>query len=134
MSLGCAFKQQRKCDVASFASKNVVGAASRLNVHGFNARLLVNQRFDPRWLGKPEPVAAAKNNKFGIHRSDLCKMCGAKVFEAGASPAKAFSARSKYHAGADFFAADANPVRSITADGLHADDVGMKLHVEMGPM
>jgi len=116
----------------AFPGKDVVSAASRQRVHGFQADAQAHQPAEKRWRHKAQTRAAAKDHQFRAKAGNFFKMTGRQVFKALAKPVLALATRAYKHAAVDFFshplAGESDPAWAIAKDGLNVKAIWLEFH------
>ena len=107
--------------MASFTRQDVVSAAGRVYVHGFNANLALDEGCQPGGAREANAITTSKNDQFSTQSRQLSKVQFAQVVKLIAGPVKALAARTQHGARGDFFSTDTDPTGAIAANGLHVN-------------
>jgi len=98
------FDQQRRHDVATFASEDVVGPASGQCVHGFYANALGHQAAQKSGWREAQTRPTAEKDQFWVVAGELVKVLSTEVFKACAIPLDQLPAGTDDDAAFNFFA------------------------------
>ena len=129
---GGRLNQESGDHMPAFPCKNVVSAACRQRVHGFQADTQAHQAAQKSWGHKAQKRATAKDHEFRAEAGNFLKMSARQVCKAPAWPDLAFAARANEHAAVDFFshtfAGQPDPARAIAKNRLGFKTIWLEFH------
>jgi len=96
--------QQRRHDMATFASEDVVGPASGQCIHGFYANSLFHQAAQKSGWRKAQARPTAEKDQFWVVAGELLKVLSMEVFKACAIPLYQLPTGTDDDAAFNFFA------------------------------